>query len=148
MKIQSRKHFLFAVFLVILGFAGWVVMFTMPPGKDSGHKFYPSCVLYRSTGMYCGGCGGTRALGELAKGRAFRAAAYNMIVVMVWVPLFLLWIVDLFHYGLKGKSWVPWRKIPIWGYCLVFVVFLLFTLMRNIPYGPFQRLAPHVIDEK
>ena len=39
----------------------------------SHHAVYPQCLLYNATGIYCAGCGATRALYALLHGRVLEA---------------------------------------------------------------------------
>lgn len=39
------------------------------------------CAIYRSTGLYCGGCGGTRAVFALLRGEILRSLCYHPVVL-------------------------------------------------------------------
>ena len=46
-------------------------------------KLFPTCLLYRFTGTYCPGCGGTRAVWYLFHGDLLRTFIYHPIVFYV-----------------------------------------------------------------
>lgn len=107
--------------------------------------FFPSvtflpdmqCLLYRSTGLYCMGCGGQRAFHALLHGH-FTIAAHNNLLIFIVLPVVSIKLLE----ELTGKKFFPEffysRKflVPL----VVFVV--LFTVLRNIPIEPFHLLAP------
>ena len=90
------------------------------------------CPFYHTTGLYCAGCGTTRAIISLIKLQPYQAFRYNMLTVSL-LPFVSIYL--LYKYMLKGK-----KKIPniIWYFLLVIVV--LFGVLRNIPF--FAYLAP------
>src|ERR1700748_2436065 len=45
-------------------------LFAVDPSQ---HAVYPQCLLYNLTGIYCAGCGATRALYALLHGRVIEA---------------------------------------------------------------------------
>lgn len=95
------------------------------------------CLLYRSTGLYCLGCGGQRAFHALLHGDVAVAAHNNLLIFLV-LPLV----------GAKLLEEITGRKtFPEFFYTrrflLPLVVFVvLFTVIRNIPVEPFNCLAP------
>ena len=98
------------------------------------------CLFHQLTGLYCPGCGSTRALRHLIRGEPIAAIGSNPLLA-VTVPFLLLAIVEP---RLTG----PWRagprkvlQSPITGWGLV-VVSVLFTVLRNLPFGAFRWLAP------
>ncbi len=108
------------------------------------HAIYPQCILYRTTGIYCAGCGATRALYALLHGRVLDALHDNALFIGA-LP---------FLAGLAGwylleawqkKVWPDWSVQPrllmrsgIW----IFLTMLLFMVMRNFPGWPFELLKP------
>src|SRR5258708_5652874 len=64
------------------------------------HSVYPQCLLYKATGIYCAGCGATRALHALLHGRVVEALHDNALFVAA-LPLLL---------GLAGSyALTAWR---------------------------------------
>ena len=107
--------------------------------------YYPSigflpntqCILNKTTGLYCPGCGGQRAFHALLHGEILTAAQNNLLIFLV-LPLVALKLIEEF----TGKKVFPStfysRKVilPI----VVFVV--LFLVLRNISHEPFTYLIP------
>src|SRR5271156_7018418 len=52
------------------------------------HAVYPQCLLYNATGIYCAGCGATRAVHALLHGRVLEALHDNALLVAA-LPLLL-----------------------------------------------------------
>ncbi len=142
MQIHSRKHLITGLVL-FAGLAAVLVLVHIVPLDSAAGRLYPECLLYRATGLYCGGCGGTRCVEALAHGEFRQAIAYNAVTALLLVPLYCLWVVHCFYYGFRGRPLVPWQKIPVWVYIVLFVLFVGFSVARNIPGPPFNRLAPH-----
>lgn len=110
-----------------------------------GNRFLPRCGFNDLTGLYCPGCGDTRASYALLHGDVSGALRQNAFFV-VSLPFLLL---------AAGKGWYCWiteRKIRLlpfqwkWGYSLVIIgTLVLFTILRNVPVEPFSWLAPDPI---
>lgn len=94
----------------------------------------PGCPLYDLTGVYCPGCGATRALKLLARGEFFAAIAMNPLLPILLVIVILL-------ISLPPRILGPvYRSRPFVWIAVGFVV--VFTVARNLPWEPFRLLAP------
>jgi hypothetical protein len=58
---------------------------------DPALGYFPSCLIYRSTGLRCPGCGTQRALHALLGGRLGEALHYNYFL-LIMLPLGLLYL--------------------------------------------------------
>ncbi len=108
------------------------------------HAVYPRCLLYQTTGIYCAGCGATRALYALFHGRVIAALHDNALFVAA-LPLLL---------GLAGSyalaAWRDnaWPAIPADPRSLtrrgtwILILMLGFMALRNLPGPPFDWLKP------
>lgn len=105
-------------------------------------SLYPGCLFYKTTGLYCPGCGMTRAAFATMHGDISRAFRMNP-VGMVLLPLAIA--------GLSGPiaGWVAGRP-PLWKLELkpfltwtVAITVIAFWILRNIPVWPFTLLAPY-----
>src|SRR3954468_1920237 len=77
-----------------------------------GQAFYPQCPLYALTGVYCPGCGATRAVHALMNGH-LGAAAHDNVLLLVALPLVLyLW----WRWAARsvGRSGPPVLRLPPW----------------------------------
>ena len=94
------------------------------------YAFWPRCVLYNLTGIYCPGCGNTRALAALIRGDLAECFSKNALLV----PLMLCILAAVLSPKLARKTWFA---------IAVLSVVVLFFVMRNLPWYPFSLLAPH-----
>jgi hypothetical protein len=102
----------------------------------------PPCLLYSTTGIYCAGCGATRAMHALLNGHILTALHDNVLVISS-LPL-LLFIA-------ASYAWPAWRdrmwpktdpRIAVrWGVSAV-LISLVFMAMRNLPGWPYSLLRP------
>ena len=96
------------------------------------------CPFFTATGMYCPGCGGTRAVYDLTHGDVVGAMSMNPVVTLA-VPLVgILWT----RWLLRGQG-VPMRDwpFPTWLAVALPVVIVAFTILRNTSmFAPY--LAP------
>lgn len=97
------------------------------------------CPFHALTGLYCPGCGSTRALHQLLHGHLATAFGLNPLMVVVLPYLgysFLSFILD----GIIGKS-LPRLYIPAFYIWVFLGAVLLFWILRNISFYPFSLLA-------
>jgi hypothetical protein len=93
-------------------------------------RFGPPCMLYASTGLYCPGCGSTRALHQLSHGHLAAAIRFNPLAVVA-LPLLALLVVR------PQPRWLTARSI--W---MLLIVVVAFGVLRNLPWYPWTLLAP------
>jgi len=99
--------------------------------------FLPSCTFHRLTGLYCPGCGSTRALHCLLHGE-FREALRDNALVVLALPI----TAAILLARIAGLRRSPVRlRTRIWFAFLV-AVLVGFGVLRNIPVPPFSCLAP------
>jgi hypothetical protein len=115
--------------------AAGVILFFFNPATAG---FYPKCLFHKATGLYCPGCGMTRALycllhGELRKG--FHENALAVLALPVIGSLML-------RQFLRRRPPVAGSRVrPIW-IAAILTVIAAFGVLRNIPCQPFSCLAP------
>lgn len=107
--------------------------------NQGGH--YPLCPFKAITGWDCPGCGGLRAVHDLAHGNLAAALDQNALAVVVLIPVAaLMWLgwVRRAWTGQERRSepssrvralWTRWA--PYAGLALM----LAFTVFRNLPVG-------------
>jgi hypothetical protein len=107
--------------------------------SNSSLGFLPNmqCLLNRTTGLYCPGCGGQRAFHALLHGQVATATQNNLLIFLV-LPIIGLKLFEEFSGTRIFSSNFYSRKIvlPV----LLFVI--LFTILRNIPAELFRNLVP------
>lgn len=96
------------------------------------------CPLHFFTGLDCPGCGVTRMLFAILELDFASALRYNAVLFISLPLLIILAITMLYDYIKYGNvSNRKWRNIIV--YCLI-AVYILFGVLRNIPY--FSFLSP------
>jgi hypothetical protein len=98
--------------------------------------FYPACLFYKFTGLYCPGCGSTRALHQLFHGNLAAAFKLNPLAVSA-LPLLIFGIL-----AEMGVFFARPRRLPYLYAWVFFAVIVLFWILRNIPAEPFTYLRP------
>jgi Protein of unknown function (DUF2752) len=99
-------------------------------------SFFPPCLFHTLTGLYCPGCGLTRALHALVHFDLPRALAMNLLIVLSLPALGLMAL-----HGLNGGRLLPAaiaRVLFNGGYWIA--ALLMFGVLRNLPW--FAWLAP------
>lgn len=114
-----------------------VVLFLFNPTQ---HNFYPRCMLYVTTGIYCPGCGSQRALYQLMHGHLLAALRDNLLLVLA-LPIAAFYAWPFATRWLAGKPLPQFYIKPIWIKAALAVT-IVFTILRNIPGAPFNWLAP------
>lgn len=130
---RTRRQIAVAVIVTILGVAGAAFFFFVDP---SSVVFLPRCPLYTTTGIYCPGCGATRALHELLRGHWLAALRLNALFIL---SLPCLAIFGLVRWAAPDHEKNTWK--PQWTWVLLGMV-VTFGVLRNIPLFPFTLLAP------
>lgn len=104
-------------------------------------NFLPECPLYFTTGIYCPGCGSQRAAHQLLNFNIFGVLQQN---VLFFISLLILG----YHITLTGinaffkknfHNYMYHPKTPL----VILAVIVVFWILRNIPYYPFNLLAPN-----
>ena len=135
-KIQSRPSLAFfgMMVLVFAGLAGAAVLFFFDPTKNN---FYPICQFHLVTGLYCPGCGATRASYQLLHGNFMAALQDNALFVVSLVALALrgVWYLKERAYKRPVRFFIP--PYALWTFL---GVALVFVVLRNLPV--FSFLAP------
>jgi hypothetical protein len=110
----------------------------------SRHAVYPQCLLYNTTGIYCAGCGATRAVYALLHGRVLTALHDNALFVaaLPWL-LFVAgtYLLNAWRANAWPEVFFDGRKLA-WRGALALVVMIAFMVVRNLPGSPFEWLRP------
>jgi hypothetical protein len=118
--------------------AGLAVLYRFPPAEST---FYPRCYFHSLTGLHCPGCGATRCLHALLHGDLAQAAAYNALFLALF-PVLLTWAGWMWASAVLGRP-LPGVRVPTWVFRALFLVMVAFWVLRNLPFAPFNLLAPH-----
>ena len=88
--------------LAIAVLAGAVALYIFDPTKQA---IFPPCPLHSMTGLYCPGCGSTRALHQLAHGHLATAFHFNPLLIVAG-PLLAL-VVSVRYFRKKTHPDLP-----------------------------------------
>ena len=113
------------------------------PG-ESPDRFVP-CISQKITGLYCSGCGSTRAAHELLNLNILAACQKN-IAFVVAIPFIVVggtvvwsrWMFPEKRFWYESVLRKISKAMPIW----VLLVIIVYGLIRNIPTEPFSFLMP------
>lgn len=107
----------------------------------STRQLAPPCPLLTLTGVACPLCGATRGMHHLLTGQPMAALSSNLllpVIVGLAVWAWLRWTLPRLRPGLR----LPPRSVPPAVPVALLVVGLVFTVVRNLPFGPFPWLMP------
>ncbi len=95
------------------------------------HAFYPRCLFYETTGLWCPGCGGLRANHQLLHGNLSAAFRLNPLVVFV-LPGLLVGLAEWWLLPARQRRFLTTLGRPN---CMVGVGGVLcgFGIARNLP---------------
>ena len=115
-----------------------VVLCFVEPGATS---WLPQCPFHALTGLYCPGCGSTRMLYFLIHGHPLLAFRENALATIM-LPAVLYSLVR----QAAGRKAISTSKFSPGSGIAFAAIVLLFTIARNIPIEPFEKLAPQPIN--
>ena len=122
---KPLKKFITGNVIVFLCVIGFLIYALLTVGKE-GYE----CVFYRSTGLICPGCGGTRAVISLLKLDFISAIKYNVAVpfgAFVYLYYNIRGIIEA-----KRENWEYFSKQK-YVLCIVLAVILILNfVVRNV----------------
>lgn len=130
-----RKTINSILLLVIIGVA--VLFYFLDPIK---HTIFPKCLFHSLTGGYCPGCGSQRALHSLLHLNLAGVVGYNFLFLPAALFILYHYMHPLLNKAFRWK--LPnlfYKKQTPW---IVLIVVILFWIARNLPWYPFNVLAP------
>lgn len=109
--------------------------------NPSNVNYLPKCPLFLTTGIYCPGCGSQRATHHLLNFNLFGILQQNVLYLIGLVVLGYHFIILSINFGLNKNyyNYLYHPKTPV----ILFVIIIIFWILRNIPKYPFNLLAPH-----
>jgi hypothetical protein len=126
-----------ALFITAAAWSALLLVYRFQPGEA---LLFPSCWFHALTGLYCPGCGATRALHALLHGEVGRAMDHNFLVVVIG-PAIIAWAFFLL-YGALRHNRIARLAVPSSVVAGALLLAATFTILRNLPFAPFSSLAP------
>lgn len=101
--------------------------------------FFPQCPLHATTGLNCPGCGLTRGFHALFHGDILTALHFNLMLP-AYALIFGYLLVALILIAVRGRG-LSFKIFPPYALWIFLVVSLVFAIVRNLPFYPFNLLA-------
>ena len=121
----------------LCAFAALLYLYYTAEGEGAGIP----CPLHQLTGLYCSGCGASRALRSILHFDFYQALRYNAMFTFS-VPFFAVYSCFVAASYIRfGKDRVS-QKIPAKAVWVFIAAAILFGVLRNVP--AFSFLAPAV----
>jgi len=108
---------------------------------SSPGSLFPGCGFRATTGLWCPGCGLTRATHHLLTGdvaAAFSSNLFTPFALLAIVAAWFTWTASTFGRTVRN----PFMRIPVWGSALLVVLVVAYGVVRNLPGQPWSALAP------
>jgi hypothetical protein len=134
-RLSATRGSAVALLATLAGVTAWVLV-----RNPLENTLFPPCPLHASAGLWCPGCGATRASYLLLHGDVAGAMHFNAM----WVVLapFALYQAVAYAGEVFGVRWL--RRIPLGQPVLVALIVALigFGVVRNLPFDMFEVLNP------
>ena len=121
-----------------LGIGGLGLVFAADPATSGG---YLRCPLHEMTGLWCPGCGVTRATHKAVHGDVIGALGTNLFLP-VFAVLVVAGVADVVPADDRSPPAGARRPRPASMWVALGGSLLLFAVLRNLPYAPLRGLAP------
>jgi len=105
---------------------------------------FPKCIFHSLTSLYCPGCGSQRAFSALLHGEIWQAVNYNLLFILCLPLLFYSSAVTVINIFKKDQL-VQHIFYSTFFVKILLGVVLIFWIIRNLSFYPFNLLAPHAI---
>lgn len=92
---------------------------------------YLPCPFRILTGLWCPGCGLTRATHHLLRGDVLQAIRFNLFVVVVLGALTAVWMAWMLGSIGRPTNWA--RRFPVRAQAVAGAVLMAFAVVRNLP---------------
>ena len=122
--------------LLLFGVIAFFYFFIDPNEVD----FMLKCPLYRTTGVYCPGCGSQRAIHHLLHFDIMKAVQNNLLLLVGMLGTAYHYSIPIIntYFNKNFKSIFDKKRNVL----IVLLIVILFWILRNIPQYPFTLLAP------
>lgn len=122
----SRRRWL-AHAVLAAGLLMCAMLYAWPPTQSS---FYPACPVHELLHIECPGCGATRALAALLRGRLVEAMRLNALFVLL-LPVGLGGAAECYRRAVWEGEF-RWPVMPARAMYATLVAAAVFTVVRNV----------------
>ncbi len=120
--------------------AGAAALVALADPSAPGSRF-PACGFHAATGLWCPGCGLTRATHHLLTGdlpAALSSNVFTPLVLFAVVVTWATWLLGAFGRDVRN----PLMRFPAWAGPALLALVVAYGVVRNLPGGPWRALAP------
>lgn len=138
-RLLDKLAYITGLIILLIGICGIFIINKYDIDLD---KYIQPCLINQLTGLYCPGCGGTRALKYLLGGHIFKSLYYNPAVAYVFFPW--IWFIATHSVHLlltrlgkhnvnfmSGRILHPITVKPVFLYTGI-IIFILQCLIKNL----------------
>ena len=122
----------------VAGVGGLVVVAAVDPAERGS---YLRCPLHAMTGLWCPGCGATRATHRVLHGDILGALGANLFLPVFAALIVLGWL-TWFLPTLGRRPPQLLARAPAWAWAVLGGALLTFGVIRNLPFAVTRALAP------
>ena len=135
LRVPATRSSAATVLAVLAGLSAWVLV-----RNPLVNTVFPPCPLHAVTGLWCPGCGATRASYLLFRGDVAGALHFNAL----WVVLAPFVLYQAISFGAEAFGIRGLRRIPLTRPVIVVLLVSVagFFLVRNLPFEAFEVLNP------
>ena len=135
---KAKSPRLFWLLFVGVAFLALFLLWKFDPATAG---FFPPCIFYEVTDLYCPGCGATRACDALVAGEINQAFGYNPLFIVCFPFVIFFLIRSLWSGVVKNEKFEIHHRFS--KYILVFaIVVVAFGVVRNLPFDGLLWMAP------
>ncbi|MEO7398144.1 MAG: DUF2752 domain-containing protein [Ilumatobacteraceae bacterium] len=118
--------------------AGAAALLALDDPNEPGWHL-PACPLYETTGLWCPGCGMTRATRSLLRGDVGAAFGSNLFFPLFLGAIVAGWLAWM-RRGLGRVPLIALERMPMWVPAGLGATLIVFGVVRNLP--GFEALQP------
>ena len=137
LTIEDTLYYIGLALLFPLFVAGPIVVNLLLPQIGLPDK---KCMLLMVAGIYCPGCGGTRAIISLYRGKIWESFCYHPMVIygfIIYLIYMLTHTMERLHVGrIKG---IKFRPIYLYGALIILVVNFWIKNILKLCFGIFMQ---------